>query len=278
VFYFEYKIKKLFFMVTISNKLIIASHTLPYGWKITEGEQDHSFNSFKRTLSKTSFSSDFFAFDVNENPFPHLYSDYYSGNEIQEVNLNDILEKSAPFTLLTSHINHPARFYDPAFADVRYIGWPGKSKEVGIRGSYPDFSTELQNQLERQYEGVQCVPIFLKPKEAKNHLEGYCKNRLWNIIHYSLWRNVIDLSWEHEIYDDYTRVNKQFAAKIYETYRAGDTGIQQLKYVVLIIGYHLLLVPKLLKEMDENIFICTFIPHIWPTSELFRCLPRNFQN
>ena len=217
-------------MVSISNKLIIASHTLPFGWKIPIGGQDLSSNSLKRPLNKSISSSDLFAFTINENPFPHLYSDYYSGSEAPEVNLSDILDQRAPFTMLTSHINHPGKFYKKAFGEVLYIGWPGKNKDVGVNGSYPEFSPELQSQLERQYKDEQCVPVFLKPKEAKNHLEGYCKNRLWNVIHYSLWRNVIDLSWEHEIYDDYIQVNKQFAAKVYENYKPGDTGIFNIQF------------------------------------------------
>lgn len=265
-------------MVTISSKLIIAHHTLPFGWKITPAVQDSSFDSsLKRSMSKTTSSSDLFALTLSENPFPHLYSDYYSGIGASEVSLNRIFEQSIPFTLLTSHTNHPTKFYKEAFGEVIYVGWPGKNREIGIGGSYPDFSPDLQSQLESQYQEEHCVPVFLKPKEAKNHLEGYCKNRIWNIIHYSVWRNITDLSWEHEIFDDYVRVNKEFAAKIYENYREGDTGIFFFKFLVLIIGYHLLLVPKFLKELNEKIFVCTFVPNIWPSSELFRCLPRNFR-
>lgn len=46
----------------------------------------------------------------------------------------------------------------------------------------------------------------------------------------------------------------------------------------MVIGYHLLLVPQLLKENIENATVCTFIPHIWPSSELFRCLPRTYSS
>jgi trehalose-6-phosphate synthase len=266
-------------MVTISNKLIIANHTLPFSWKITPTGQDHPLNSsLRRSMGKANSSSDLLAPTSSENPFPHLFSDYCSVQESSEMNLNKIFEQNTPFTLLTTNNNDPAKFYDGGFGQVKYVGWPGKNKEMGIEGSYPDFSPELQNQLECQYQEKNCIPVFLKPKEAKNHFEGYCKNRLWNIFHYSLWRNITDLSWEQEIFDDYLQVNKEFAAKIYENYKEGDTGSFQFNFVVIIIGYHLFLVPKFLKELNEKIFVCTFIPQIWPSSELFRCLPRNYSD
>jgi trehalose-6-phosphate synthase len=43
---------------------------------------------------------------------------------------------------------------------------------------------------------------------------------------------------------------------------------------VIVIGYELFLVPRFLKEHNESALVTLYVPELWPSSELFRCLPR----
>lgn len=44
--------------------------------------------------------------------------------------------------------------------------------------------------------------------------------------------------------------------------------------IVVVMGYELLLVPRFLRELCESVCTTLFVPEQWPSSELFRCLPR----
>lgn len=204
-----------------SNKLIIVHHTLPFGWKTHLDDADSNM-TLRRALGRAPSSTDLSVDQAPEDPFPHLHSGYGpSTNQTELLHLNRLLE-SAPSVELVPHMNHPALFDN--IGEAVYVGWPGGDFSAGHKLNYPVFTEHLGSQLSSLYADVSCHPVFLKPKEAKNHFEGYCKNRLWSILHYSMWRNLMDLAWEQEIYDDYVKVNREFAAKVVELWRPGDFG------------------------------------------------------
>ncbi|KAG8217002.1 glycosyltransferase family 20 protein [Butyriboletus roseoflavus] len=118
---------------------------------------------------------------------------------------------------------------------------------------------------------LEYVPVWLEDKVAHGHYEGYCKTTLWPLFHYLLWQDVAteyasaDAHWVH-----YERANQVFAERIASVLKPGD--------LVWVHDYHLLLVPKLLRsitgEKGTDAIIGLFVHTPFPSSEVFRCLPR----
>ncbi|KAF8631770.1 hypothetical protein AX15_002206 [Amanita polypyramis BW_CC] len=114
---------------------------------------------------------------------------------------------------------------------------------------------------------TQYVPVWLDDKVAHGHYDGYCKQTLWPLFHYLLWQDVVtEYSCADQHYPYYEAANAGFARKIAEIYRPGD--------LIWIHDYHLLLLPKLIRESLPDAVVGLFVHTPFPSSEVFRCLPR----
>ncbi|KAF8952204.1 threalose-6-phosphate phosphatase [Haplosporangium bisporale] len=89
------------------------------------------------------------------------------------------------------------------------------------------------------------------------------KEKLWNK------EKATDGRIEKKNWDDYVFVNQQFADAIIEQYQPGD--------IVWIHDYHLLLVPHMLRQKLPSAAIGVFIHAPFPSSEIFRCLPKRVE-
>jgi trehalose-6-phosphate synthase len=67
-------------------------------------------------------------------------------------------------------------------------------------------------------------------------------------------------SWEA-----YQKVNQLFAAATISCYQPGD--------IILVQGYHLLLLPSFLRKQLPEVKIGFFLHIPWPSSEIYRALP-----
>ncbi|EMD35685.1 glycosyltransferase family 20 protein [Gelatoporia subvermispora B] len=111
------------------------------------------------------------------------------------------------------------------------------------------------------------VPVWLEDTVAHGHYDGYCKQTLWPLFHYLLWQDVAteyasaDTHWPA-----YAKANRTFADRVAEVYRPGD--------LIWIHDYHLLLTPQLLRSALPEAAIGLFVHTPFPSSEVFRCLPR----
>jgi trehalose 6-phosphate synthase/phosphatase len=111
------------------------------------------------------------------------------------------------------------------------------------------------------------IPVWQDDKVAHGHYDGYCKTTLWPLFHYLLWQDVAteyasaDEHWSH-----YQQANLAFAKRIIDVYRPGD--------LIWVHDYHLLLVPKLVRQFVPDAVIGLFVHTPFPSSEVFRCLPR----
>lgn len=102
----------------------------------------------------------------------------------------------------------------------------------------------------------------------EGHYNRYCKQILWPTFHYQIPDNPKFKSWENESWDHYIAVNKAFADAIVSQYKRGDA--------VWVNDYHLLLVPRMVREMIPHAMIGLFLHIAFPSSEVFRCLPGTF--
>ncbi|KAG0052579.1 threalose-6-phosphate phosphatase [Gryganskiella cystojenkinii] len=151
------------------------------------------------------------------------------------------------------------------------IGWVGELADqdgfvVPSKNLTETHKTQLKDKL---WEKEKVVPIFLDDSRAAGHYEGYCKTVLWPLFHYILWDEATDGRVEKKNWDDYVFVNQQFADAIVEQYQPGD--------IVWIHDYHLLLVPHLLRQKLPGAAIGVFIHAPFPSSEIFRCLPKRVE-
>ncbi|KAI9221325.1 glycosyltransferase family 20-domain-containing protein [Blastocladiella britannica] len=139
-------------------------------------------------------------------------------------------------------------------------------------------SDEDRAELERiLWKEQACVPVFLERDVARAHYEGYCKTTLWPLFHYQLWETATDGRVELKDWNAYEEVNHRFAALAAKLYTLGD--------LIWVHDYHLLLTPSMLRaELNalnpEDDFVASsapiglFIHTPFPSSEVFRCLPK----
>lgn len=118
---------------------------------------------------------------------------------------------------------------------------------------------------------IEYVPVWLEDKVAHGHYDGYCKMTLWPLFHYLLWQDVAtEYASADAHYPQYDQANQVFAARLASVIKPGD--------LVWVHDYHLLLVPRLLRaamgERGADLIIGLFVHTPFPSSEVFRCLPR----
>ncbi|EGO29858.1 glycosyltransferase family 20 protein [Serpula lacrymans var. lacrymans S7.9] len=130
------------------------------------------------------------------------------------------------------------------------------------------------------------VPVWLDQAVAHGHYDGYCKQStsllpsslsylshhslqpaLWPLFHYLLWQDVAtEYASADSHYSAYAAANLAFAQRIAQIYVPGD--------LIWVHDYHLLLVPKMLRALIPDAVIGLFVHTPFPSSEVFRCLPR----
>ncbi|KAI6021119.1 glycosyltransferase family 20 protein [Pisolithus marmoratus] len=118
---------------------------------------------------------------------------------------------------------------------------------------------------------IDYVPVWLEDKVAHGHYDGYCKTTLWPLFHYLLWQDVAtEYASVDANYEQYEQANQAFASRLASVLKPGD--------LVWVHDYHLLLVPRLLRvamgERGSDVIIGLFVHTPFPSSEVFRCLPR----
>ncbi|KAK0203723.1 trehalose 6-phosphate phosphatase [Desarmillaria ectypa] len=111
------------------------------------------------------------------------------------------------------------------------------------------------------------VPVWLDDKVAHGHYDGYCKQILWPLFHYLLWQDVAtEYASADSHYPAYAAANAAFSRRISEVYRPGD--------LIWVHDYHLLLLPRLIRELVPDAVLGLFVHTPFPSSEVYRCLPR----
>ncbi|GAA5948627.1 hypothetical protein JCM3765_004948 [Sporobolomyces pararoseus] len=117
-------------------------------------------------------------------------------------------------------------------------------------------------------DGVTCAPVWVEDGLHTDFYEGMCKTYLWPIFHYLSLPDSISKKAEEKAWNAYYETNMVYAKKVAAVYKPGD--------LIWIHDYHLLLVPRMLRELlpNEKPNISLFLHCPFPSSEFFRCLPR----
>ncbi|KAH8953132.1 hypothetical protein BDL97_08G007600 [Sphagnum fallax] len=142
--------------------------------------------------------------------------------------------------------------------ETRWIGWAG----VNV----PD--EEGRASLTEALALKGCVPVFLDEDTVDQYYNGYCNNVLWPLFHY------IGLPQEDRLaatrsmdsqFNAYKHANQLFAQVVFSQYQEGD--------VVWCHDYHLMCLPKFLKDLDSHMKVGWFLHTPFPSSEIYRTLP-----
>ncbi|KAL2343233.1 hypothetical protein Fmac_004518 [Flemingia macrophylla] len=142
--------------------------------------------------------------------------------------------------------------------DTRWIGWAGVNvpDDVG------------QKALTKALAEMRCIPVFLDEEIVNQYYNGYCNNILWPLFHY------LGLPQEDRLattrtfqsqFDAYKKANQMFADVVNKQYEEGD--------VVWCHDYHLMFLPKCLKEYNDQMKVGWFLHTPFPSSEIHRTLP-----
>ncbi|KAL5992690.1 Trehalose-6-P synthase/phosphatase complex synthase subunit [Asimina triloba] len=142
--------------------------------------------------------------------------------------------------------------------EAKWIGWAGVNvpDEVGQRA------------LTLALAEKRCIPVFLDEEIVHQYYNGYCNNILWPLFHYlglpQEDRLATTRSFQSQ-FDAYKRANQMFADVVNQHYEEGD--------VVWCHDYHLMFLPKCLKEYNSKMKVGWFLHTPFPSSEIHRTLP-----
>ncbi|MFH1774573.1 MAG: bifunctional alpha,alpha-trehalose-phosphate synthase (UDP-forming)/trehalose-phosphatase [Methanobacteriota archaeon] len=131
-----------------------------------------------------------------------------------------------------------------------WIGWPGtllQSDDAQIRAEL------LQTH--------RCYPVFLARDDIEKFYYGICSNTFWPLFHSFPWITKFKTpKWE-----SYKKVNQVFCDRVLEVAQPSD--------IIWIHDYHLMLLPKYLRERLPNATIGFFFHIPFPPLEIFSLLP-----
>jgi trehalose 6-phosphate synthase/phosphatase len=132
-----------------------------------------------------------------------------------------------------------------------WIGWPGST--------IPDAYKEQVRS--RALAECNAYPVFLSNEDMEQFYLGFCNRTIWPLFHYF----PSYVAYQEEFWQTYQRVNGLFCVALLELIQPQD--------IVWVQDYHLMLLPRLLKEKLPQVPVGFFLHIPFPSFELFRLLP-----
>jgi trehalose 6-phosphate synthase/phosphatase len=136
--------------------------------------------------------------------------------------------------------------------DYLWMGWPGASVP-------PEHEPAVRAYGEQHYKSS---PVFLPEENMDRFYLGFCNKTIWPLFHYFSMLT----HYEEEHWQEYRNINRMFSEAVVNALRPDD--------VLWIHDYHLMLLPKLVREKFPEMPIGFFLHIPFPSWEIFRMLPR----
>jgi trehalose 6-phosphate synthase/phosphatase len=127
--------------------------------------------------------------------------------------------------------------------DFLWVGWPGTNVAPEQQAAVREFGQTHFN----------AFPVFLPEESMDRFYHGFCNRTLWPLFHYFTTL----AQFEEAHWEEYQRVNQAFASALAEVLQPDD--------VVWIHDYHLLLLPRLVRERFPNTPIGFFLHIPFPS-------------
>jgi trehalose 6-phosphate synthase len=129
-----------------------------------------------------------------------------------------------------------------------WVGWDGGTR--GIPATIPDLSVRL-------------LPVGLTASQVRQYYHGFANASLWPLLHDAIEKPRFERAWWHS----YQNVNAIFADK------AAAAVCEQPDALAWVHDYHLMLVPRLIREQCPDQPIGFFLHVPWPPPDIFARLP-----
>lgn len=140
------------------------------------------------------------------------------------------------------------------YAEIYWAGVPGCSQDTW----------NLANRKIKN-SSYKYLPVIVEKQSYEKYYNGFSNSSLWPLFHYF----PSFAEYEPACFDEYIRVNQQFAEVLKKNLRAGDT--------LWIHDYHLLPLAGILREQMPELSIGFFLHIPFPSYEIFRLLPKKWQ-
>ena len=136
-------------------------------------------------------------------------------------------------------------------SDNLWIGWPGH--EPAKRSE----KTAIESSLRKE----NMVPVFLSRQLVRDYYEGFSNETIWPLFHYfSQYAN-----FDEHLFTAYVRANRRYCSIVLAEAKEDD--------VIWIHDYHLMLLPRMIREKLPGVSIGFFMHTPFPSYEVFRTLP-----
>jgi len=133
-----------------------------------------------------------------------------------------------------------------------WVGWPGADIKKSRR-------KEVESHLVKRFHAH---PVFMEEDMIDDFYHGFCNRTLWPLFHYfPSFTKYSKKQWE-----SYKQANLLFCEKIIEIAKPDD--------IIWVHDYHLMLVPKMLREREKDNRIGFFLHIPFPSFEIYRLLPK----
>jgi trehalose 6-phosphate synthase/phosphatase len=139
--------------------------------------------------------------------------------------------------------------------DYVWVGWPGATVKDQKK-------EQLKSALISEFKAY---PVFLSEKAMEKFYHGFCNRTIWPLFHYFPSYAVYD----EDYWNNYKEVNEEFCKEILKILEPGD--------VVWIHDYHLMLLPKMLRDKAPEAVIGFFLHIPFPSYEVYRLLPSRWR-
>ena len=136
-------------------------------------------------------------------------------------------------------------------AEHLWVGWPGSSIDAPLR----------EDVVRQALADFKSFPVFLTEEQMEHFYLGFCNATIWPLFHYFPSFTVYQASF----WAQYKQINQLFADALESILRPDD--------VVWIHDYHLMLLPKLVKNRQPQLSVGFFLHIPFPSFEVFRMLP-----
>jgi len=135
--------------------------------------------------------------------------------------------------------------------DSLWIGWPGIINNEDAE----------KETIKTMLYSEKMHPVFLTKNDVEKYYDGFCNKTIWPLFHYFIHYTVYDkLLWEA-----YKHANNLFCEELLKIIEHDD--------IIWVHDYHLMLLPKLIREKIPDATIGFFLHIPFPSFEIFRSLP-----
>ncbi len=136
-----------------------------------------------------------------------------------------------------------------------WIGWPGISAN----------DEKKKKIISKGLSRFNAYPVFISESEMEKFYHGFCNKTIWPLFHYFPSYAIFNEDyWRH-----YIKVNEIFCETLLKIIKPDD--------VIWIHDYHLMLLPKLIREKMPTASIGFFLHIPFSDFELFRMLPAKWR-